>query len=160
MGRDGCGDPLLVVAGGDKKAAKYKGLARKLDIESSVVFAGSIANVSCALSIADAAVLPTFSDACSRFVLEAVVFEKPVITTRYNGAADFIADTKAGVILNDPGDVDELADALGFFGNSENRQAAAKDIQNRKIKDIISIKRHVDELMELYEKILNLKAKK
>lgn len=160
MGRNSGGNPLLIVAGGDKKAEKYKGLGRKLNIESSVVFAGSIENMNCALAIADAAVLPTYSDACSRFVLEALGFERPVITTRFNGAADFIADTKTGIILNDPGDVERLAESLEFYGDIENRIAAVKDIQKRNLKDIISIKRHVDELVQLYEKILNSKAKK
>jgi glycosyltransferase involved in cell wall biosynthesis len=75
--------PYLIVAGGGK-INKYKSTARKFKVDGKVVFLGHLPNIQNALSISDVAVLPTFYDPCSRYILEALVAYKPVITSKFN----------------------------------------------------------------------------
>lgn len=55
---------------------------------------------------------PTFYDPCSLVVLEALGCGVPVITTRYNGAAELMEGTEAGRVLDEPTDQEGMASAL------------------------------------------------
>jgi UDP-glucose:(heptosyl)LPS alpha-1,3-glucosyltransferase len=76
--RDSIG--LVVVGAGRTKPYEY--MVRWLGLENQVAFAGPISDVQNILSISDVAVLPTYYDPASRFILEALAAGKPVITTR------------------------------------------------------------------------------
>jgi len=60
----------------------------------------------------DAFVLPTYYDACSLVVIEAMASGLPAITTIYNGAAGIIDDGANGYIISHPPDASELADKM------------------------------------------------
>lgn len=75
---------FLLVAGSDNPD-KFKALASTLGIEKQIQFVNYVPDIQKLLEIADVAVLPTFYDPSSRFILEAIAAGKPVITTRYNG---------------------------------------------------------------------------
>ena len=87
------GQSYLVVAGRGK-INKYQHIAQKYNIDKRIVFLGHQASIQNALSISDVAVLPTFYDPCSRFILEALAAGKPAITTRFNGAIDFFVNNR------------------------------------------------------------------
>ena len=59
--------------------------------------------------------LPTLYDPCSNVVLEALACGSPVVTTRANGAKDFIVPGENGIILSEPDDTAGLASALADF---------------------------------------------
>jgi UDP-glucose:(heptosyl)LPS alpha-1,3-glucosyltransferase len=58
---------------------------------------------------ADVFVHPTWYDPCSLVTLEASSCGLPVVTSRFNGAAELMTDGKEGFVLHDPGDVATLA---------------------------------------------------
>jgi UDP-glucose:(heptosyl)LPS alpha-1,3-glucosyltransferase len=150
----------LVVVGRDK-TRKYRRLARRLDLHTlgqRVVFLGSVSHIQCALSVADVAVLPTFYDPASRFILEALAAGKPVITTRFNGAADLFVDNRHGKVIDTPENIDALAGAIRHFTDTDNIEKASAAIAEDNLKDNISISRAARELMELYESILQGKG--
>ncbi|MFO1283308.1 MAG: glycosyltransferase family 4 protein [Burkholderiales bacterium] len=62
---------------------------------------------------ADAFALPTWYDACSLTVLEACACGLPVVTTRWNGAAELLTDGQDGYVVDGPEDTDALANAIG-----------------------------------------------
>jgi UDP-glucose:(heptosyl)LPS alpha-1,3-glucosyltransferase len=150
----------VAVAGNDKKQMLYEKLTVKLDVVSKIVFIKSIKSIYEALEICDAAVLPTYFDPCSRFILEGLAAGKPVITTKFNGAAEFFENGKHGIILDDPSDPCALAEAMIFYAQKNNAQNASNAIMEDRLADNISIKRHVDMLIELYEKIIEEKNRK
>ena len=150
--------PVAVIVAGSDRAAGYRKLAEKLGIGDRIVFIGSLGRIHEALSVADAAVLPTYYDPCSRFILEALAQGKPVITTRFNGAAERIVDNRHGHIIEDPRDIEALAQALQHLAEPQNMQNAAEAIIKDNLAEEISIAKHTETMVELYNRILTGKG--
>jgi len=144
----------LLIAG-HGKAKKYQQLAKS----KNILFLGPLCHIHDALSIIDMAVLPTFYDPSSRFILEALVAGKPVITTRYNGACDLFTDNRHGKIIDNPADAEALAEAIEFFTDTTNIESASKAIAEDDLQEKISINRVAKQLAEVYESILQRKGK-
>ncbi len=87
-------------------------LVRRLDVDKLVVFPGPTKEPEAFYSTCDVFLLPTLYDACSLVVFEAMAAGLPAITTIFNGAAGIIHDAKDGIILQDPGNVAEIANAM------------------------------------------------
>jgi UDP-glucose:(heptosyl)LPS alpha-1,3-glucosyltransferase len=136
--------PVLVTAGS-------KDIRTNL---TSVVSLGTLDGIRNALSICDAAVLPTWYDPCSRFILEALAMGKPVITTRFNGAAERYQDQTHGFILDRPDNVDALTAAMRTFCIPGKIELAGKAIVTDNLIEEVSITRHVTALIDLYQKIM------
>lgn len=150
--------PVYLVVAGNGKCGKYRRLATSLRIRKRVVFLGHIRHIQDALSITDVGILASFYDAASRFVLEALAAQKPVITTRFNGAADLFTDGRHGSIVDSPNDISAMADAIMQYADSENIQKASTAIAEDNLRENISIARHCTELVNLYETILKKKG--
>ena len=141
----------LLVAG-HGKAQKYQPKSK------NILFLGHLKHVYDALSITDVAVLPTFYDPSSRFILEALAAGKPVITTRYNGACDLFTENRHGKVIDNPADAEELADAIEFFTNTTNIENVSQAIVEDNLRENISINRAARQLAETYESILQKKG--
>ncbi len=149
----------LIVVGGGKKL-KYAELARKLNVPTMgrrVVFLGRVSHIQNVLSIVDVAVLPTFYDPSSRFILEALAAGKPVITTRFNGATDLFVKGRHGRVIETPENISSLAEAVAHFTDTDNLRDASQAIAEDNLKDNVSISRAAGQLNELYESILERK---
>jgi glycosyltransferase involved in cell wall biosynthesis len=147
---------VLVVAGSDNPAP-YQTLAKTLGIENRILFLGSQSNLADALAGCDAAILPTWYDPCSRFILEAIAADKPIITTQFNGAAERYQDGKHGFIVKKPSCTAKLADAINSLCSPATRQSCIDAIRRDNLKDQISITRHVGQLRQVYDIILTRK---
>lgn len=142
----------LIIAGRGS-SRKYIHLARKLQVHRKIIFLGPIRHIQNALSIADVGILPTFYDPSSRFILETIAFGKPAITTKYNGAIDLLTPQSVKII-DEPGNIDSLADAINHFSNDDNIKNASEAIKKDNLKQAVSVDRVVAELAGLYETIL------
>jgi UDP-glucose:(heptosyl)LPS alpha-1,3-glucosyltransferase len=151
--------PHLFIAGAEHSRA-YRRMCKSLGIADSVTFLGNIPHIQNALAASDAAVLPTFYDPASRFILEALAMAKPVITTRYNGSTDLFVNGRHGIVIDEPTQIDKLAEAILHFCETANIKKAAAAITADKLKDKISIDRHAKELIELYKRIIAKRASK
>jgi len=149
----------LIVAGNDR-THKYRRLAKKLNVHKKIIFCGAIRRIQNALAITDVAVLPTFYDPSSRFILEALAADKPVITTRFNGAADLFVNNQHGKVIDTPENIAALAEAIKYFTNTDNIQKASAAIIADNLKEKISISRVAKQLKSLYESILEKKGRK
>lgn len=150
----------LIVAGGDK-TRKYRKLAEGLNLSTAgrqIFFLGPIEHIQNALSIIDVAVLPTFYDPSSRYVLEALAAEKPVITTRFNGASEQFVDNRHGKVIDTPEDIPALVEAIGYFADTNNIRKASEAIVRDNLKEKVSIKRAASQLLSVYESILQKKG--
>jgi UDP-glucose:(heptosyl)LPS alpha-1,3-glucosyltransferase len=117
-------DPIsykCLVLGRDRKAP-YVRLAEKLGISQEVIFAGSTDEPAKYYGAADLLVHPTFYDACSLTVLEALASGLPVITTVLNGAAGTITDGQGGFVIQSPRDHQALPEKIAFFFDERRRQ--------------------------------------
>jgi UDP-glucose:(heptosyl)LPS alpha-1,3-glucosyltransferase len=101
------------------------------------------------LLAADVFVHPTFSDPSSRVVLEALAAGTPVVTTRWNGAADFVG--AAGVVIGDPRDVDALAAAMVSLLDPQQRGCAAAATAG--LAEAVSVERHAREMLAFFREL-------
>ena len=150
--------PYLIVAGGGK-INKFRSLAEKLNLDKKIVFLGHLPNIQNAMSISDVAVLPTFFDPCSRFILEALAACRPVITTKFNGASDFFVNNRHGKVIDTPENIDALAEAIRYFTDTKNIENASRAIIEDNLKENISIGRAARQLIDVYEPILQRKGR-
>jgi len=146
--------PAVMIIAGSNNPASYKNLCGKLGLSGRVVFTGPLDSVTAALCAADAAVLPTWYDPCSRFILEALALSRPVITTRLNGAAERYVHNRHGYVIENPADTDALAEAVATMCQASIRAQMRSAIEADNIRGAVSIGNHVDKLLELYQNIL------
>jgi len=154
------GRPAYLIIAGRGPVARYKAAAARNGVKDRVLFLGQTANIQNLLMIADAAVLPTYYDPASRFILEALGAGKPVITTKFNGAADLFTAERHGKILNSPDDINALADSIAYYCQSQNINTAKTAIEEDDLKSKVSINTHCEKLISLYEEIIKNKVRK
>jgi len=115
----------LLVLGRDRQGP-YLRLAKKMGVFGEVIFAGSIDEPQKYYGAADLLVHPTFYDACSLTVLEALASGLPVITTSSNGASGIISDVQEGSVIDDPRNIQILAGKILFFSQPGTLQEASR----------------------------------
>jgi UDP-glucose:(heptosyl)LPS alpha-1,3-glucosyltransferase len=113
---------LLIVGRG--RVGPYLRLARRLGVSDFTLFLGPVKEMEQYYAASDIYVHPTFYDSCSLTVLEALASGLPVITSRFNGAADVIVSNKGGKILENPADVECLAESIAFYFDEGRRNEA------------------------------------
>ena len=100
----------------------------------------------------DIYVHPTFYDSVSLTVLEALASGIPVITTRFNGAADIMISDEGGKVLDDPKDVKSLGEAIAIFLDKERREKAR--ITARQWIEKYTTEYNAEKTLEVYYKVL------
>ena len=80
----------------------------------------------------------------------------PVVSTRFNGACEVMADGVHGRVLDDPADAGALADAVREFLRPD-RNAAAR-AACLALRPALSFERHVDALEAVYRDVARRKA--
>jgi len=142
----------LLVLGRDCRDS-YLGLARDEGIFEEVVFAGSTNEPERYYGASDLLVHPTFYDACSLTVLEALASGIPVITTRCNGASGIVTQGQEGFVISDPRDDRALAEKISFFLNREKLDRAS--IAARHLAESYSLERNWKEMEHVFTKNLS-----
>ncbi len=118
--------PFRLLVAGSPDTATFERLARRLKIADRVRFVGYCADMRNCYFAADFFVHPTFYDPCSLVVMEALACGLPVITTRYNGAAEVMHPPREGFVLDDPHNLDQLAGAMKQLLDPARRTACAQ----------------------------------
>lgn len=115
---------LLVV--GSSRTRSWERLANRLGVARRVHFLGPSADVRRVYFAADFHVHPTFYDPCSGVVIEALACGLPVVTSRYNGAAELMRPPCEGFVVDDPHDHAALADAMVALIDPVRRDACGR----------------------------------
>jgi len=113
---------LLIVGRG--QIGRYRRVARRLGVSDRALFMGSVKEMEQYYAASDIYVHPTFYDSCSLTVLEALASGLPVITSRFNGAADAFLSDRGGKVIEDPADVQGLARSISHFFDEGRRNEA------------------------------------
>ena len=111
----------IIVIGG----LPYRALSRQindLNLEDMIIFTGQVRSTEEYYANSDVFVLPTYYDACSLVVIEAMACGLPSITTTTNGAAGIITDGKDGYIIPHPSGAQELAKKMQLLLDYEKRR--------------------------------------
>lgn len=140
----------VIVVGGSPNRSLVKRVKR-LDLENHVVFTGKVQSMSDVYASCDAFVLPTYSDACSLVVIEAMASGLAAITTTANGASGIITDGKDGYIIAHPPDSSALAEKMTLLMENEKRGAMSKEafITGQKY----SAKRNHRDIMKVFDEM-------
>jgi UDP-glucose:(heptosyl)LPS alpha-1,3-glucosyltransferase len=141
----------VAVAGRDDPTP-YLNLASRLGVHDAFQFIGVDHAMPALYAAADLLAHPTWYDPCSRVVLEALSCGTPVVTTRFNGAAEVMEADRHGVVIDSPDDADALADAITRCLTSEIRETCRRDAAT--LRERLSMERHARELAVLYERLV------
>jgi UDP-glucose:(heptosyl)LPS alpha-1,3-glucosyltransferase len=139
----------LLILGRDRQSS-YLRLAREMRIDEEMIFAGSTNEPEKYYGASDFLVHPTFYDACSLTVLEALASGIPVITTRCNGASGIITQGQEGFVISDPRDGPALGEKILFFFNREKLERAS--IAARHLAESYSLERNWREMGNIFDK--------
>ncbi len=104
-------------------------LVRKLQLSDIIRFPGQTKEPEIYYRACDVFVLPTFYDACSLVVFEAMAAGLPAITTVHNGASGILHHGVDGMILQDPNNIGDLTEAMSIFLDKEVLQSASQAAQ-------------------------------
>lgn len=106
----------LLILGRDH-SKPYLQLAKRLGVYEDIIFVGSTNEPEKYYGAADLLVHPTFYDACSLTVLEALACGLPVITTFFNGACGIMNNEDLCRVIQYPKDKENLAESIKYFIN-------------------------------------------
>jgi UDP-glucose:(heptosyl)LPS alpha-1,3-glucosyltransferase len=137
----------LVIIGRDELEG-YSRIAGLRHVGKQVVFVPPTDEIERFYAAADVCVLLSWYDPCSRVVLEATSWGVPSITTRYNGAAEVLADG-AGIVVDSPRARAQVRDAFATMADVETRESCVEACNA--VAGELSIARHVDELETVFE---------
>ena len=144
----------LLVLGRDRRGS-YLSLAKDMGIFEEVIFAGSTKEPEKYYGASDLLVHPTFYDACSLTVLEALASGMPVITTCSNGAGGMITQGQEGFVISDPRDGRTLVEKILFFLNPEKLTRAS--IAARHLAESYSLERNWKEIRDILGEVFHQK---
>jgi UDP-glucose:(heptosyl)LPS alpha-1,3-glucosyltransferase len=120
-------------------------------------FAGLTMDTRAFYADADFFVLPTKHDPCSLVVLEALAMGVPVISTKFNGACEIMREGVHGFVLEDPDDVEALAEAMRKMLDPHRREAMSKACLE--LRGALSYEHHLDRLEEIYAEVMRFADK-
>ncbi|MCP3986650.1 MAG: glycosyltransferase family 4 protein [bacterium] len=138
---------LLWIAG--REQAPARALAAQLGVADRVRLLGRDHDPADLYAAADAFILPTRYDAFANVCLEAAASGLPVLTSGANGAAAWLGD--AGLVVDDPEDVEGFSEALASLTDTEQRAALGRAARARA--ETRSWADHVRDLHALYAKL-------
>jgi UDP-glucose:(heptosyl)LPS alpha-1,3-glucosyltransferase len=141
----------LVFVGRRSYGDRLHRLAASLGLDDRVKFIPHTPEIFAWYAAADAVVLLSWYDPCSRVVLEATRWGIPSITTAFNGAAEILSGG-AGIVVDSPADIEAAAAAMARLADPAERARCAEAC--RKAAPMLTIQRHVDELLMAYETLL------
>jgi len=149
------GFKLLVV--GEKPHPALSRRISDLGLEETVIFAGPTKSPGEYYANCDVLVLPTFYDACSLVVMEAMACGLPAITTVANGASGIITRGKDGYTISHPPNSNELADVMKAFFSQETLRCMSKEASLTGQR--YSLKRNHLEMLRIFDEVTRMHSR-
>jgi UDP-glucose:(heptosyl)LPS alpha-1,3-glucosyltransferase len=148
--------PVRLAVVGGRRLEPWRRRVRRLGLEERVTFVGRVEDPVPYYAAADLCVHPTFYDPCSLVLLEAAACGLPLLTSRYNGAAELFREGHEIALISDPADPGELAGAIrGLLDAATRRRMGAAA---RQVALAHTFERNVDEILAVYAEILRNRA--
>lgn len=142
---------VLLFCGTGKLEDRLKCLAKELQIEDSVIFAGFREDIYDILKISDLFIFPTFQEGLPVALMEAMATGLPVICSDIRGNRDLVENEKGGYLLQ-PTDVEGFANNIVKIINDRQLAAEFSKVNLESIKQFDTTK--VNKIM--YEVYTNL----
>jgi len=148
---------LVVAGGGGGRLEAYMKLAENLGLGDDIIFLGLVRDVEELYALSDAYILPTLSDPCPLAPLEAMASGVATImsSSKYAGTAELIKNGEA-LILEDPKDVDEIANALRRLMEGSYRKELSE--KGRRLAETLTWERTAEDTLSTYYEVLERKG--
>ena len=150
MKKEGAPSFKLLVMGRDRQGS-YRRLASKVGISGEVIFAGSTDEPEKYYGAADLFVHPSFYDACSLALLEALASGLPVVTTSSTGASGILTHREDGWIIENARDREALKAGIRYFLDEPTRLRASR--QGRIKAEHYSRRANFEKVMEVLKRL-------
>ena len=126
----------------------YQRHASLRDVGPMVAFVPPTADIFQWYAAADACVLLSWYDPCSRVLLEAARWGVPSLTTAFNGATELLGE--GCIVVDSPRARRPIVEALDALADPRRREVRSRACL--KVAPQLSVERHVDGLLEAYAK--------
>ena len=146
-----CDAHLLLVSGSNNKYEKN--LAENLGLIDRIHWVPLSREVEKYFACADCFVFPTLYEPYGMVISEAMASGIPVITSRIAGASELIIHRETGWLLEDPWDVNAIADGLRFF-LSDLKNAGDIGLRARIAIEPYTWERCASETMDVYQAMI------
>lgn len=147
----------FVIVGDGVERTALETRVRELELENTVVFAGSQKDVSLYLKAADMFVLPSFTEGISNALLEAMASELACLATPVGGNNEVLDQGKYGVMVP-VADVQAWADTLVEFANDEKKRHTMGQKARERILMTYDFSVVGAQYEQMYNDLLNKKA--
>ena len=144
---------LIVVGEGNQKKAGR--LAARLGVGRQVSFIGPVKDPGPYYQGADLFVLPSLYEPFSNACLEAMSRGLPMVTTEMNGASEAILSGENGVVVRDPADLKDLAQAV-IRALGLNREDVGPIHRQNLVRH--TWEKHIEQLLKLYMQVIENKS--
>jgi glycosyltransferase involved in cell wall biosynthesis len=147
-------DAVLLLVGDGPDRARCEALVHHLGLDGAVRFAGHRSDIADILAALDVAVVPSVCDEGLPFVaIEATAAGRPVVASNSGGLPEIVLHDQTGIIVS-KGDVGGLAAAVTRVLDDPGLAVRLGE-GGRRHASRFSLARHVDELMDMYEAVLD-----
>lgn len=147
-------DVYYILCGTGVKELEYKRLAKELNVENRVIFAGfqSHEEVFSIAHASDLGVLPSLIEGLGLAGIESLSAGKPVVASGVHGINDYVIDNETGIRCN-PKSPDEFAAAIRLLYVNRGLYAHCSEIALQKSKEF-DVKRVKSIMESIYNEIL------
>ncbi|MCP4366420.1 MAG: glycosyltransferase family 4 protein [Planctomycetes bacterium] len=147
---------LLIIVGKGALEDDIRKKISRLRLDASVVMLGHRTDIPEIIQILDVAVQPSFMDANTRTVVEAMLCGVPVVATDAGGIPEIVKHEETGLLVP-PGDAAALARAITRLLKDEDLRVRLAEEAYRRIRQTHSLQTMIDNIFRLYDE-LSMKA--
>jgi glycosyltransferase involved in cell wall biosynthesis len=151
--RDRGVDAWLCLVGDGPDRPELERRAHALGVMRHTLFLGYQEDVGRFYAAFDAMILPSGNEGTPVSVIESLAAGRPVVATRVGGVPDVIVDGEDGFLV-DPGDVDQLADALARLAEDPDLRQRMGEAGRARVVPRYAVDRLVDDVDRLYRSLL------
>jgi len=145
-------DVVLILVGDGPLLDYYRKMIDSKFVDR-IYFAGNQNDVESFVNIFDIGVLSTFTEGISNAIMEYMALGKPVIASKGGGTEELVLHNKSG-ILYDPGEKNQLIEAIELLINDLNKAKTMGEIGRKRIEQVFNISNMAYQTIDLYKELL------
>jgi len=148
----------LIIVGDGPLQSTIQEEAKKLGMESAVIFTGQRKDVYELLAMSDIFILPSMiREGLSIAMIEAMAMGLPVIGSNVGGIPELIEDRVSGFLVS-PGDTDQLARIIDLLATEQDLRKRLGQQGKRIYEEKFTLPRMVQQIEALYDHLLERKG--
>jgi glycosyltransferase involved in cell wall biosynthesis len=151
-------DVHLVIMGEGEQLEFMKKYIDRHALQKRVTLLPAITPAEKVFTIADFCVLSSLREGFPLVLLEAASIGKPYIATDVGGVAEFIEQGKNGILVP-PNDTGALTEAISYLLHNQNTVKLLGENARMKYQQRFTVERMIDEIVEVYKQMLQIKEK-